>query len=174
MDHFALPDDELLQAERSGKLHRNFMGYTHQHTQLLIGLGVSAISDSLYAFAQNAKVVEDYIRLVDHNLGLIHEGTLPVFKGHILTNDDLVIRRHILNIMCKGYTSWDHRRGTNNILREALKRLCPLEEDGLIALNSHGLNVTPTGKRFLRNICMAMDARLWADKPATQLFSMAI
>jgi oxygen-independent coproporphyrinogen III oxidase len=167
MDHFALPGDELLLAERSGNLHRNFMGYTHQHTQLLIGLGVSSISDSLYAFAQNVKVVEDYLHLVNSD-------ELPVFKGHILTDDDLVIRKHILNIMCKGDTSWNHCTEASGALFEAIDRLQPLANDGLIDLNSCGLTVTPKGKRFLRNICMAMDARLWADKPATPLFSMAI
>ena len=167
MDHFALPGDELFGAELSGNLHRNFMGYTHQHTQLLVGLGVSSIGDSLYAFAQNVKVVEDYLRLVN-------EGEFPVFKGHLLTDDDLILRIHILNIMCKGATTWGQQKQTCPSLTSALNRLEPLADDGLIELNSSGLKVTPDGKRFLRNICMALDARLWADKPATQLFSMAI
>jgi oxygen-independent coproporphyrinogen-3 oxidase len=167
MDHFALQDDELLKAERSGKLHRNFMGYTHHHTQLLIGLGVSSISDSLYAFAQNVKVVEEYLQLVN-------KGELPVFKGHLLTKEDLIIRMHILDIMCKGHTTWNYNTEPCEAIFEGLDRLQPLADDGLIELHSYGLKVTPIGKRFLRNICMALDARLWADKPATQLFSMAI
>ncbi|MFI5139151.1 MAG: oxygen-independent coproporphyrinogen III oxidase [Sphingobacteriales bacterium] len=167
MDHFALPADGLCLAEHSGDLHRNFMGYTHQHTQLMIGLGVSSISDSWYAFAQNVKVVEDY-------LDLVNKGELPVFKGHVLTDEDLLIRKHILNIMCKGGTTWNHRLAHYPSLTDALERLKPLADDGLIELNSNGLKVTPLGKRFLRNICMTLDARLWADKPATQLFSMAI
>jgi len=167
MDHFALPADGLCLAEHSGELHRNFMGYTHQHTQLMIGLGVSSISDSWYAFAQNVKVVEDY-------LNLVNKGELPVFKGHVLTDEDLLIRKHILNIMCKGGTTWNHRLAHYPSLTDALERLKPLADDGLIELNSNGLKVTPLGKRFLRNICMTLDARLWADKPATQLFSMAI
>jgi len=174
MDHFALPGDDLCIAQHTGSLHRNFMGYTHQHTKLLIGLGVSSISDSWYAFAQNVKVVEDYINLVDHNLGLVHIGTLPVFKGHILTEEDLVIRRHILNMMCKGMTSWKNHSETWPSLPDALERLKPPADDGLVEINSSELKVTPHGKRFLRNICMALDARLWADQPATQLFSMAI
>lgn len=167
MDHFALEGDELLGAERSGKLHRNFMGYTSQHTQLLIGLGVSSISDSLYGFAQNSKVLEEYLQL-------IKDGELPVVKGHILTYEDLIIRKHILNIMCKSHTTWNHHVEPCDAIFEGLERLQPLAEDGLIELNSWGLQVTPLGKRFLRNICMALDARLWTDKPSTQLFSMAI
>ncbi|AYL95141.1 oxygen-independent coproporphyrinogen III oxidase [Mucilaginibacter celer] len=167
MDHFALPGDELLLAEQAGNLHRNFMGYTHQHTQLLVGLGVSSISDSRYAFAQNVKSVEEYLELVKN-------GELPVFKGHLLTNDDIIIRRHIQQIMCKGQTSWNHHTEPCEALLDGIERLQPLADDGLIELNSWGLKVTPTGKNFLRNICMALDARLWANKPATQLFSMAI
>jgi oxygen-independent coproporphyrinogen-3 oxidase len=167
MDHFALPGDELLIAEQNGNLHRNFMGYTHQHTQLLIGLGVSSISDSQYAFAQNVKTVEEYIELLKN-------AELPIFKGHILTRDDVIIRRHIQDIMCKGQTIWNHHTAPCEALLEGIERLQPLAEDGLIELNSWGLKVTPEGKNFLRNICMAIDARLWANKPATQLFSMAI
>ncbi len=167
MDHFALEGDSLLLAERTGNLHRNFMGYTHQHTQLLIGLGVSSISDSWYGFAQNVKVVEEYLQLIAQN-------ELPVFKGHILTDDDLIIRVHILNIMCKGATTWNYQTQPCEAVFEALERLQTLADDGLIEINMCGLKVTPVGKRFLRNICAALDARLWADKPTTQLFSMAI
>lgn len=167
MDHFALPGDELLSAEESGRLHRNFMGYTANHTQLLIGLGVSSISDSWYGFSQNVKVVEDYLQLVN-------SGELPLAKGHILTGDDLIIRRHILNIMCKGETWWGHHHEQCLALIDGIERLQPLVEDGLIELNSRGLTVTQRGKNHLRNICMALDARLWINKPTTQLFSMAI
>lgn len=166
MDHFALPDDALFEAERKGTLHRNFMGYTTQHTQLLIGLGVSSISDSYYAFAQNVKVVEEYINLINNN-------ELPVIKGHILTHDDLIIRKHILHIMCKGHTTWHFQTDGCDALFDGIERLKPLEDDGLIELNSWELRVTDAGKRYLRNICMALDERLWADKPTTQLFSMA-
>jgi len=167
MDHFALPGDQLITAADNGKLHRNFMGYTHQHTQLMVGLGVSAISDSWYGFAQNQKKLEDYLQDIER-------GVLPVFKGHILTRDDLIIRKHILDIMCTGQTTWNHHIENCETLFAGIERLEPLERDGVIELFSWGLQVTETGKRFLRNICMALDGRLWSDKPTTQLFSMAI
>jgi len=167
MDHFALPGDELLSAEESGKLHRNFMGYTANHTQLLIGLGVSSISDSWYGFSQNVKVVEEYLQLVN-------TGKLPALKGHILTNDDLVLRRHILNIMCKGETSWVYNSSVPEVLIEALLRLQPLADDNLVELTRNSIIVAPQGKNYLRIICMALDASLWANKPTTQLISMAV
>ncbi|OKS87519.1 oxygen-independent coproporphyrinogen III oxidase [Mucilaginibacter polytrichastri] len=166
MDHFALPTDSLYHAEQCGTLHRNFMGYTHQYTQLMVGLGVSSISDSWYGFAQNVKSVEEYVKLVN-------AGELPVFKGHMLTAEDLIIRKHILNIMCTGKTSWNHPQHQCEALLQGIERMQLLADDGLIELNSGELSVTQSGKRFLRNICMALDARLWADKPSSQLFSMA-
>jgi oxygen-independent coproporphyrinogen-3 oxidase len=133
----------------------------------MIGLGVSSISDSWYGFAQNVKNVEEYLKLIS-------EDKLPVIKGHILTYDDLIMRRHILNIMCKGYTQWDHHHGACPALIDSLDRLMALVDDELIELDDKQLKVTTLGKPFLRNICMALDARLWADKPTTQLFSMAV
>ncbi|HVW94518.1 MAG TPA: oxygen-independent coproporphyrinogen III oxidase [Mucilaginibacter sp.] len=167
MDHFALPGDKLLEAEHSGKLHRNFMGYTHQHTQLMIGLGVSSISDSWYAFAQNVKNVEEY-------LSIIKEGRLPLIKGHILTNEDRVIRRHILNIMCRGYTPWGDTTNTSIAKQDISERLLPLEEDGLVSIETGGVRVLAEGKRFLRNICRCFDARLWREVSKEQVFSMAV
>lgn len=166
MDHFTLKTDSLFKAEVEGKLHRNFMGYTHQYSKLMIGLGVSSISDTWNAFAQNVKKVEDYISIVN-------SGQLPVFKGHILNEEDLVIRKHIINIMCQGSTSWNLPEERNEALDEGLKRMRWLAQDGLVMLSSDGLHVTPLGKRFLRNICMTLDARLWENQPQSQLFSVA-
>lgn len=166
MDHFTLKSDSLYTAEKEGRLHRNFMGYTHQYSKLMIGLGVSSISDSWNAFAQNVKKVEDYIELVN-------KGEIPVFKGHILTEEDLVIRRHILNIMCKGATSWALAEQQHPAFTAGLIRMQQIADDGLVVINGTNLTVTTLGKRFLRNICMAIDSRLWANQPQTQLFSMA-
>ncbi|MBC7745441.1 MAG: oxygen-independent coproporphyrinogen III oxidase [Flavobacterium sp.] len=166
MDHFALKTDSLFHAEQSGKLHRNFMGYTHQYTQLMISLGVSSISDTWFAFAQNVKVTEEYTKLIE-------QGLFPIFKGHTLTSEDLIIRKHILNLMCTGKTSWVKKEEQCDALFEGLERVQELVTDGLAQLTLNTLTVTIPGKRFLRNICMALDARLYANQPTTQLFSMA-
>lgn len=166
MDHFTLTTDSLYTAEKERRLHRNFMGYTHQYSTLMIGLGVSSISDSWTAFAQNVKKVEDYIQLAN-------AGQIPVFKGHVLNEEDLVIRKHILNLMCKGETSWLLPEEQHPSLDEGLERMKAVADDGLVILNGSHLKVTVKGKRFLRNICMALDARLWANQPQSQLFSMA-
>jgi oxygen-independent coproporphyrinogen-3 oxidase len=92
----------------------------------------------------------------------------------VLTNDDLIIRKHILNIMCKGTTTWNNHIEPCQALFDGIERLQPLADDRLIELNSWSVKVTEAGKPFLRNVCMALDERLWADKPGTQLFSMAV
>ena len=167
MDHFALPHDDLYVSMQNKKLHRNFMGYTASKTQLMVGLGVSSIGDSWYAFAQNVKSVEGYYSKLAQN-------EFPIFRGHLLNEEDLLIRKHILNLMCHFETAWDDSNGQNNVLQESKDRLAELEADGLVKLHANGLSVTEEGKAFVRNICMAFDLRLMRKKPSTQLFSMTI
>jgi oxygen-independent coproporphyrinogen III oxidase len=167
MDHFALPHDSLHKAFNSGNLHRNFMGYTTTNTKLMIGLGMSAISDSWYAFAQNEKSVEDYEKRVKNN-------ELPVFRGHILTAEDLIIRQHILNIMCQFNTSWDKHELHFDDIQKVISNLTEMQQDGLLEINNKHLIVTEKGKPFVRNICMAFDLRLLRKQPSTQLFSLTI
>lgn len=167
MDHFALKTDSLFKAVEQNTLHRNFMGYTDSYSSLLIGLGVSSISDTWYVYAQNVKTVEEYLRLVNEN-------KIPVFKGHILSQEDLILRRHILNIMCRGKTSWKNENEQCEAVYEALERLQEMESDGLVAIYPYCLRVTKKGKAFIRNICMSFDARLWRKIPQTEIFSKVI
>lgn len=167
MDHFALKTDSLFKAQENGTIHRNFMGYNDNKTQLMIGLGVSSISDSWYSFAQNVKNVEEYQKLVD-------DGILPVFRGHILNDEDLIIRAHILSLMCNFETSWEEERMFFPELPDVLAKLIELEKDGLVEVYSRKLVVTEKGRAFVRNICLPFDLRLQRKKPDTQLFSMTV
>ena len=167
MDHFALKNDTLYKAMEHKTLHRNFMGYTASKTQAMIGLGVSAISDSWYGFAQNVKSNEEYYHLLEHNI-------IPVFKGHILNAEDLVIRKHILNLMCNFETSWEDDDLLFDELPEVLIKLKEFELDDLLQFGLKKVIVTEKGKPFIRNICMAFDVLLQRKKPDTQLFSMTI
>ncbi|WP_046743152.1 oxygen-independent coproporphyrinogen III oxidase [Kordia zhangzhouensis] len=167
MDHFALTTDSLYTSMIEKRLHRNFMGYTAQKTQLMIGLGVSSISDSWYGFAQNVKNIETYYHL-------INEGILPLQKGHILNSEDLLIRTHILNLMCNFKTSWTQTTTQIPELANLIEKLTEFERDELIQINDQTLSITKKGKPFVRNICMAFDVLLQRKKPETQLFSMTI
>lgn len=167
MDHFALPTDSLFKAMNINTLHRNFMGYTASKTQVMIGLGVSSISDSWYGFAQNAKGIEEYYHLLNENI-------LPVYRGHILNKEDLIIRKHILNLMCNFKTSWKPDSLYFKELPIVLIRLREMEHDGLLKIDYNSIKVLPKGQPFIRNICMAFDMLLQRKKPDTQLFSMTV
>lgn len=167
MDHFALRSDALYKALESGSIHRNFMGYTASKTSLMIGLGASSISDSWTAFAQNTKNIEEYMDQVE-------QGIIPVYRGHILTEEDLVIRKHILNLMCSLYTDWKDDAMYVDQLPEILLKMAEMEEDDLIEIGQNSLTILEKGRPFVRNICMAFDLRLQRSNPDTQLFSMTI
>lgn len=167
MDHFALENDSMYNSFKDGKLHRNFMGYTASKTQLMIGLGVSSISDSWYSFAQNEKTIEDYYTY-------LAEDQLPIFRGHVLTPEDLIIRKHILNLMCQFTTSWKDETLDFPELPSVLASLEEMQEDGFLTIEDDTITVTEKGKPFVRNICMAFDLRLIRKAPETKLFSMTI
>ncbi|MFB9054673.1 oxygen-independent coproporphyrinogen III oxidase [Formosa undariae] len=167
MDHFALPTDSMYVSMKNKNLHRNFMGYTSGKTKLMIGLGVSSISDSWYSFAQNEKSIDDYYARLEAN-------ELPIFKGHLLDNEDLVVRQHILNIMCNLETSWKNPEMKLNALPEILSHLKEMEADGILDIFEDHLIVKEEGRMFIRNICMAFDLKLHESKPETKLFSMTI
>ena len=167
MDHFALNSDSLYKSFHDKKLHRNFMGYSSSKTQLMIGLGVSSISDSWYCFAQNVKNLEDYYQILEWD-------KLPVYRGHLLTKEDLIIRKHILNLMCQFETSWEDSETYLEEIPGIILQLQEMESDGLLKFKEKGVVVTEAGKPFVRNICMAFDLRLKRKAPETKLFSMTI
>ena len=162
MDHFALKKDKLFKASQHAQLHRNFMGYTDRYTKILIGLGVSSISDCHTAFVQNNKTVEGYLKDIEN-------GSIAIEKGHLATPEDLLIKAHILNLMCKGLTCFE-----NQIPIPTQQRLSELQADHLIEMDGKQICVTSVGRSFLRNICMALDERLWKFKSETSLFSKAV
>ncbi|MEP2058050.1 MAG: oxygen-independent coproporphyrinogen III oxidase [Maribacter litoralis] len=167
MDHFALKTDSLYQALEKGNLHRNFMGYTSSNTHLMIGLGASSISDSWYGFAQNVKNVEEYQNLVENDI-------IPLYRGHILTEEDQIIRRHILNLMCQFKTTWSAYKLHLPQMDAILERLKELEDDGIVTIAEGSLTITEKGRPFVRNVCMAFDLPLQEKKPNTRLFSMTV
>jgi oxygen-independent coproporphyrinogen-3 oxidase len=165
MDHFALPHDSLRKAYAKGKLHRNFMGYTTSETDLLIGLGCSAISDAKYAYAQNIKKVEDYASALSNN-------SLAVVKGHVQSEDDLYIKRCILAIACQGRIDSKLVDKCDQAVVEAIDAFI---KEGILVRQDGGLLVSECGRAFIRNVCNVFDQRPIAQNnvPAT-VFSKSI
>lgn len=167
MDHFALPTDSLAMAFSEKSLHRNFMGYTTQKTDFLLGLGMSAISDSWFGFAQNDKTVEGYQERVER-------GEIPVFRGHILSDLDLEMRKYILDLMCHFKTELQPNSSNAHLFPDIKAKLRPMIEDGLVTIEENSVCVTEAGIPFVRNCCMAFDQDLTADLKKEKMFSKTI
>ena len=158
MDHFALPGDELTQAQASGDLHRNFMGYTTRKQTDLVGFGVSAISQIGDCYAQNAKDLPAWTACVQ-------SGKPATVRGLRTHNDDRIRADVIQSIMCQGRLQFDEVAQRFGIVfadyfRDELEQLPALAEDGLIALDSASLTVLPRGRLLLRVIASRFDAYL--------------
>jgi len=171
MDHFALPDDDLALAQSRGDLHRNFMGYTTHADSDLLGVGVSAISHVGASFSQNPRDLPTWQAAID-------AGRLPVFRGVHLNQDDQLRADLIQHLMCQGEVpvSMLERRYAiefRDYFRDALVRLQPMIDDGLVRLEGGRILATSRGRLLLRNIAMCFDRYL--DRPGIPVkFSRAI
>jgi len=162
MDHFALPHDGMAEAQRKGTLHRNFQGYTERRTQVLLGLGVSAISETPTCFHQNEKAFPVYERRVQ-------QGEIPTLRGHLLSEEDRRLREQILTFMTRFEVGLrpEQRDDARNYLE-------PLIKDGLVEVDGQRLILTERGRPFLRNACMFFDQRLRQQEQRPQVFSQAL
>ncbi len=160
LDHFALPTDELVRAQREGTLVRNFQGYSTQGGTDLLGLGMSAISQVGDAYVQNLKTLEGYY-------APLAEGRLPIERGVQLTQDDFIRRHVIQRLMCDtvmSFTEVEARFGLDftDYFAGELVALEPMIHDGLVVREPQGLRLTPVGRPLMRNVAMVFDAYLQA------------
>ena len=155
MDHFALPEDELVIARKNGTLQRNFQGYSTHRECDLVALGVSAIGSIGNVFAQNAVTTMEYEALIEN-------GQLPIRKGIAVDDDDLLRADVIQALMCYDELSFDQFGKNHGIdfasyFAAEIKRLQPLADDGLIKLSESGVAITESGRLLLRSIAMIFD-----------------
>jgi oxygen-independent coproporphyrinogen-3 oxidase len=158
MDHFAKPDDDLAVAQRQGRLHRNFQGYSTHAEADLVAVGVTAISSVGNTYSQNEKTLEAYYEQLD-------QGRLPVARGIKLSTDDLLRRFIIQMLMCHFELSIDSIEQAypirfRNYFAAELAQLQVLADDGLITIDDAWLTVTLKGRLLIRNICMVFDRYL--------------
>jgi oxygen-independent coproporphyrinogen-3 oxidase len=162
MDHFALPSDGMAAAQRQHTLHRNFQGYTERRTTVLLGLGVSAISETPTCFHQNEKAFPVYDRRV-------RQGEIPTLRGHLLSEVDRRLREQILEFMTRFKVDLEPDQQ-----EDAKVFLQPMIEDGLVRVSEDSLQLTEKGTPFLRNACMFFDQRLRSQEQRPQVFSQAL
>jgi oxygen-independent coproporphyrinogen-3 oxidase len=158
MDHFAKPEDELAVAQRQGRLHRNFQGYSTHSDCDLVAIGVSAIGKIGPTYSQNFRELEDYYDALDRN-------TLPIMRGMELNADDLVRRAIIQALMCHFEISKEsfniaYLIDFDQYFATELKELAEYEREGLLKISPHWISVTPKGRMLIRNICMVFDKYL--------------
>ncbi|MBF0380441.1 MAG: oxygen-independent coproporphyrinogen III oxidase [Magnetococcales bacterium] len=171
MDHFGKPQDELTIAQKEGKLHRNFQGYTTHAECDLVGMGVSSISQIGDMYAQNLKKVHNY-------QDEVKTGVLPVFRGLIMSADDRIRHTVIMKLMCDFRLDFAAIESQFSLVFEeyfadALKQLPPMEADGLLTVKDRIIQVSPAGKVLIRNICTAFDWYLQQSQNSNR-FSQAI
>ena len=158
MDHFAKPEDELAVAQRQGRLHRNFQGYSTHSDCDLVALGLSAIGKIGPTYSQNFRELEDYYDALDRDV-------LPIMRGLELNADDLVRRAIIQALMChfeitKESFNIAYLIDFDRYFATELKELCEYEREGLLEMSPQTITVTPKGRMLIRNICMVFDKYL--------------
>lgn len=164
MDHFARPDDELGVAQRQGRLHRNFQGYSTHAECDMIALGVTAIGAVGPTYVQNVRTLDEYYERLD-------QGRLPVLRGVELTADDLVRRAIIQSFMCHSQVSIEgielaHLIDFEDYFADELDDLRRFSEDGLVEIDDEWISVTPRGRLLIRAICMVFDRYLRTQRRA--------
>jgi len=162
MDHFALPDDELVIAQQEKTLQRNFQGYSTHANSDIRAFGISSISSNQAGYYQNEKNMTQYRQSLANK-------KLPLCKGYQLTQDDRIRGTVISRLMCDlaiNFSELSLATGTDlkAYLGDDMKKLQPLIDDGLLSKNSDGLKVSPTGRFFIRNIAMCFDNSLEAAR----------
>lgn len=170
MDHFAKPTNELAIAQREGKLHRNFQGYTTLPDADLFGFGITSISMLDDVYFQNHKRLKDYYQAID-------AGNLPVEKAVFLDYDDMLRREVIMELMCQFNLSKRQIEAKYTIDFEQYfgweqEHLQALEKDGLVQVDSEQIQVTPVGRLLIRNIATVFDA--YSRKNNVRMLSRSI
>ncbi len=172
MDHFAKPDDELTLAMRAGTLYRNFQGYSTYAGLDLFGLGITGISMLSDLYVQNFKKLPEYYQAVD-------DGRLPVMRGIELTEDDILRRKVITELMCnfklqKAGIEHQFDIEFDIYFADAIEALQSFEADGLVVLNKDAILVTEQGRLLIRNIAMNFDAWLQKKEDDKPQFSRTV
>ncbi|HWW01578.1 MAG TPA: oxygen-independent coproporphyrinogen III oxidase [Candidatus Acidoferrum sp.] len=158
MDHFARPGDELAVAQSRKQLQRNFQGYSTRAGADIYAFGMSSISQIPDAYFQNEKDLTKYYAALD-------AGQVPLVRGYLVTEEDKIRRETIMRVMCDlslDYGAMSQRLGLNFVsyFERELESLAAFEADGLLRRSATGMEVTDTGRLFIRNIAMSFDNTL--------------
>lgn len=156
LDHYAKPDDQLV--AKSGRLQRNFQGYTDDDADALVGLGASAISRLPQGFAQNVPAVGNYSRA-------IADGKLATAKGIELSDDDR-LRGHIIErLMCDMAVDLDAVADEAGLdvdtdFADEIEALQPFQDNGSVLIDGRRIRITESGRPYMRLVASVFDTYL--------------
>jgi len=172
MDHFAKADDPMNAAQKNGELHRNFQGYSTHAQCDMVAMGVSSISEVNNVYSQNVKTLDEYYTAIDEN-------RLPIQKGITLTNDDMLRKSIIEQLMCNFMLNYTKIETEFDIefktyFKDELIALQSMHDDELLKLNENSLQVNLLGRLLIRNICMVFDVYLKKAQKNGSKFSKVI
>lgn len=172
MDHFARPDDELAVAQRERTLHRNFQGYSTKAGSDMYAFGMSSIGHFGSVYAQNHKTLLEYQTAIER-------GRFATHAGYRMTADDKLRKHVIMRLMCHLYLDIPETESAFGIdfhtaFAAELEKLIPLQNDGLLTIGRDAVEISDTGRLFLRNIAMCFDAHLPAMRTQRPLFSKTV
>lgn len=170
MDHFAKPTDELAIAQKEKKLYRNFQGYSTNSDCDLVALGITSIGKVADSYSQNIKTIKEYTEVIE-------TGHLPIYRGVALTQDDILRREVINQLICHFELKFHDIENEFSIdfadyFANELSQLKEMQADSLLELSNEKISVLPEGKLLIRNICMVFDVYLKESKE--QRFSKTI
>ena len=154
IDHFATQDDGLTIAQKTGRLRRNFQGYTDDTADALIGVGASSISRFPQGYAQNAPATGAHT-------GAIREGRLSTSRGHVFTEEDRMRGRMIEALMCDFRIEVADLRDNLGVSEETVRAILRRTADdfpGLLTLDADSLFVPPQARPLTRMIARSIDA----------------
>ena len=155
MDHFSKPDDELAIAQKNGNLYRNFQGYSTHANCDVVGMGITSISKIGDCYSQNVKTLDAYDEIISG-------GKIPVFRGYMLDTDDLLRREVIARLICDFRLDFSqieelYISDFNRYFFNEMKEIKSMGDDGLLSVDDEKIEVSQTGRFFIRNICSVFD-----------------
>ncbi len=170
MDHFSKPDDELAIAQKNGNLYRNFQGYSTHGNCDVVGMGITSIGKIGDCYSQNVKTLDEYDEIISKR-------QIPVFRGYMLDTDDLLRREIIARLICHFRLEFSqieemYINDFNRYFFNEMKEIKLMEGDGLLLVDDEKIDVSQTGRFFIRNICSVFDKYFNRSDRITQFSRM--
>lgn len=141
-NHFVLKNSKVYNEYKIGHLHYNYIGFNFSNTKLCIGIGARAATDTFTMLSRNCMKTEDYYNSIDN-----HE--FPIEKTHYFTKERLLLRKHLLNLLCKGKTKIATQNDAKLFNKNMLQTIEKMEDEKWLDLKTNEIKIR---KKGIKNI----------------------